>query len=1274
MNTSKKARRFPAVLMSLVMTLSLFSEITFTPIMVYAATSTVTWDSSVIANIDISSNETTSFDDSDITVSLSEMSDGYFQNSQILNYNGELQFAAEKKIASISINGIVDTISDSNWNGDENGITWSNDPDNIVTLSGETNIYEISSIVFTIVESDSDPVASTYTVTIDDTISNGTVLADKTENIEEGETVTLTVEPAENYRLRNLDISAGIENIPVDYTQDSTDETKYTFDMPNADVIVSATFIGSSTYTITKSEVVNGQLTVKVNDEEVDEARAGDTVFLDVKADTGYNINNVVIRYTKTIREFSDIVDLMGDAEFTNGNGMMKVVSENGGFIIKNYSDGWVNGSSLINPSNFAESEEYEGDYSATKTIDQNTTQTWSFMIAKGRLIQIQVDDIVFTGTGQKTLYRNVEDYDSENSTFTMPAEDITVSVVIEAIPYTVTWLNWDGTLLEKDENLAYGTIPIYDGNEPKKQGDAQYSFKFKGWDKAVTTVSCDEIYTATFNRNINKYTILWKDWNGSTLEKDEDVEYGTMPTYNGAEPTMKGDAQYTLTFAGWDKEITTVSEDTIYTATYISSINKYDVVWKNWDGTVLETDEDVEYGETPSYNGITPKKQGNAQFTYEFSGWDKEVTAVSGDTTYTATFSSSINKYTILWKDWNGSTLEKDEDVEYGTMPTYDGAEPTMKGDAHYTHTFNGWDKEVTTVSEDTIYTATYITSVNKYDVVWKNWDGTVLETDKDVEYGITPTYDGNDPVRQSNAQYTYTYSGWDKEVTPVSGDTTYTATFSSSINKYTILWKDWNGSTLEKDEDVEYGTIPTYDGSEPTMKGDAHYTLTFSGWDKEITAVTDDTIYTATYTSSVNKYTVVWKNWDGTVLETDEDVEYGTIPTYDGSEPVKQGNAQYTYEFSGWDKEVTAVSGDTTYTATFSSSINKYTILWKDWNGSTLEKDEDVEYGTIPTYDGSEPTMKGDAHYTLTFSGWDKEITAVTDDTIYTATYTSSVNKYTVVWKNWDGTVLETDEDVEYGTIPTYDGVEPTRKSDDQYTYKFSGWDKEVAAVSGDETYTATFSSIKNEPIEPEKPVVTDDVDSAEAIKDPSLFLYAVASENSKNKTASITLKWSKIKVAQSYEVYEAKCGDGSSLAKIATLDSKKKTLKIKNLEWNNCYKFVVKAIGADGKVLNESLGVHVAIGKDNETNVKAIKAKSLKLTVGTQTKIPVKVILKNKNKKLIWEGHVKHELRYFSANPNRVTVDEDGNVSAVAAGKTKLYIIAMNGVKKAISVKVK
>ncbi len=79
-----------------------------------------------------------------------------------------------------------------------------------------------------------------------------------------------------------------------------------------------------------------------------------------------------------------------------------------------------------------------------------------------------------------------------------------------------------------------------------------------------------------------------------------------------------------------------------------------------------------------------------------------------------------------------------------------------------------------------------------------------------------------------------------------------------------------------------------------------------------------------------------------------------------------------------------------------------------------------------------------------------------------------TKSIKGYTVEWKKDNDTILETDENVETGTIPTYDGAAPEKDEDDTYTYTFAGWTdgKNTYAVGAalpnviaDVTYTAVF-----------------------------------------------------------------------------------------------------------------------------------------------------------------------------------------------------------------------
>ena len=77
----------------------------------------------------------------------------------------------------------------------------------------------------------------------------------------------------------------------------------------------------------------------------------------------------------------------------------------------------------------------------------------------------------------------------------------------------------------------------------------------------------------------------------------------------------------------------------------------------------------------------------------------------------------------------------------------------------------------------------------------------------------------------------------------------------------------------------------------------------------------------------------------------------------------------------------------------------------------------------------------------------------------TSLTACQVTSQTNYTVTWQNYDGTILEVDNDVPYGSIPSYDGETPRRDDNDQYSYTFSGWSPEVSEVVCDVTYIAQF-----------------------------------------------------------------------------------------------------------------------------------------------------------------------------------------------------------------------
>lgn len=73
----------------------------------------------------------------------------------------------------------------------------------------------------------------------------------------------------------------------------------------------------------------------------------------------------------------------------------------------------------------------------------------------------------------------------------------------------------------------------------------------------------------------------------------------------------------------------------------------------------------------------------------------------------------------------------------------------------------------------------------------------------------------------------------------------------------------------------------------------------------------------------------------------------------------------------------------------------------------------------------------------------------------------FAATGDTWTITWKDEDGTVLETDENVEDGIMPTYDGATPTKASDDSNNYTFDGWDPEVVEATADATYTAKYKA---------------------------------------------------------------------------------------------------------------------------------------------------------------------------------------------------------------------
>ena len=574
----------------------------------------------------------------------------------------------------------------------------------------------------------------------------------------------------------------------------------------------------------------------------------------------------------------------------------------------------------------------------------------------------------------------NVE-YQPNTKVFVDATGDNNLYAVWQVKTYTVTWVDWNGTVLETDTDVEYNSDPRYDGKNPTRAADAQYTYTFKSWDKPLEKVTKDVTYTAVYEETINKYTIKWVDWDGSEVRTDTEVPYGTeleVPE----DPTRAADDQYTYTFKGWTPEVETVTGDAVYTAVYEKTTNKYTVTWKNDDGSVLRTDKNVEYGTMPNY-GSNPTKAADAQYTYTFKGWTPEVETVTGDAVYTAVYEKTTNKYTVTWKNDDGSVLRTDKNVEYGTMPNY-GSNPTKAADAQYTYTFKGWTPEVKTVTGDATYKATYTKEANTYTLTY-DLDGG--EWENDTTYTYTKKYKEEVEVKADPTKTGYTFAGWTSaEVEVVNGKFTMPAkdvTLKAkwNVNKYTIKWVNWDDSEVRTDTEVAYGTeleVP----EDPTRAADAEYTYTFAGWTPKIETVTGDATYKATYTKEANTYTLTY-DLDGG--EWENDTTYTYTKKYKEEVEVKADPTKTGYTFAGWTSaEVEVVNGkftmpakDVTLKAKWEANVYKvtYDLDGGEWTEATNEFP--YEYKATVEVVKTVPTREG-----YKFSGWRSEEVTIEND----------------------------------------------------------------------------------------------------------------------------------------------------------------------------------------------------------------------------------------------------------------------------------------------------
>ena len=545
----------------------------------------------------------------------------------------------------------------------------------------------------------------------------------------------------------------------------------------------------------------------------------------------------------------------------------------------------------------------------------------------------------------------------------------IELDPILAPIPtYTVTFKDWDGTILStqevtKGESADIPTAPEHEG------------YKFVKWNKSATNVTEDMTVTAVYA--VKSFGVVFLD------DLNETSEIRTF-NYGDVLETPEVTALEGYTFIGWDAVIdgvTTVSENMVVNAVYEK--NTYTVTYLDHNDNVIDT-VTVEYGDAP----IAPAADDSGNITVY--GWnpDGDTVYVTGDTTVRTAFdyneyveTPSVNVETGTYSTAQTVTIDCSTDgatIYY----TLDGTDPLSylsdsannSGAAHapsrkgitkappipddephiYTGPFS-LDSSAELVvaavkdemgdsgrSESVLAINTPTTEIEKHLVTLH------LELD---EYECSFLVEGGAKIPNNewyNSYFGYTLNGTfldEQRTVPVDLDS-YVVTQSVDIyydwtpNVYTVTFLAADGSELDTQQ-VEYlqdATAPTW----PEIEG-----KTFSGWDNVFTSVSSDLIVKATYVDNADLTMV---SFDKAELTLKEGATASIVATVSlGNE---SSNAQLIWESS--DEEVAIVDDNGTVTAISDGTAKIYAVSEDSGFSAscevTVEPADACKYGHTP------------------------------------------------------------------------------------------------------------------------------------------------------------------------------------------------------------------------------------------------------------------------------------------------------------------------------------
>ena len=575
---------------------------------------------------------------------------------------------------------------------------------------------------------------------------------------------------------------------------------------------------------------------------------------------------------------------------------------------------------------------------------------------------------------------------------FTM---QLTGAVDVFADEVAIEFRNFDNTYLWSTR-IPVGDRAVYEGDTPTHPSSELYDFYFSNWDKPIDNVVRDTVFYAQFERRPKQCKVVFQNYNNKKLYEDS-VPKGGVAVYIGVVPTRESDEGYAYKFKGWDKPLEDIQEDTVFTAEYDELAVDFEIIFKNYDESTLYIDH-VAKGEPAKYRGIEPVRPNTSSTVYTFKGWDRDITSINSHFTTHAVYDEEPVKYTVNFYNDDGTLLYTDY-VAYQGTANYRGPTPYKEPIEKYQFKFNGWSHSIEKVSSDLNVVATYVREEREFSITFFNYDDTLLYATT-AKYGMPALYGGLPPTKPDDEKYSYTFKGWDRNLSNITEETVTYAEYNKELRKFLCTFKNEDGSVLYTTK-VTWGETAIYQGPTPIKPDSYLNSHRFIGWDKDLHDIEEDTVFIAQFEpygggggggGGLGEQTlVVFHDYDNTILDYSfcedggdakfhgvvEESEYAST----GKKPNHGGNTSYV--FHSWSEQIKGIAYDeknpTLHVYAQYEEAGHYQppyvyeVCFHDKDGELLWR-TDVWSGNTVYYYG--PSMNS----TPGFMGWNKDLNNVT------------------------------------------------------------------------------------------------------------------------------------------------------------------------------------------------------------------------------------------------------------------------------------------------------